>query len=37
VAYFLPALAYALIIVFAVASAKAKTYVHGAAAAVSGH
>jgi len=36
-AYFLPALAYALIIVFAVASANAKTYAHGTAAATAGH
>ena len=37
VAYFLPALAYALIIVFAVASANAKIFAHGSAAAASGH
>jgi MFS transporter, FHS family, L-fucose permease len=36
-AYFLPALAYALIIVFAVASAKAKTYAHGSATVAGGH
>jgi MFS transporter, FHS family, L-fucose permease len=37
VAYFLPAIAYALIVVFAVAAAGAKTYVHGTTAAASGH
>src|SRR5688572_13113628 len=36
-AYFLPAIAYALIVVFAVAAASAKTYVHGTTAAASGH
>ncbi len=36
-AYFLPALAYGLIVVFAVASSKAKTYEHGTSAAASGH
>jgi FHS family L-fucose permease-like MFS transporter len=36
-AYFLPAIAYALIVVFAVAAAGAKTYVHGTTAAASGH
>jgi FHS family L-fucose permease-like MFS transporter len=36
-AYFLPAAAYAIIVVFALASAKAKTYVHGSATAAAGH
>ena len=36
-AYFLPAVAYVLIVVFAIAAAKAKTYVHGTAAATAGH
>ncbi|MEO8016218.1 MAG: sugar MFS transporter [Pseudomonadota bacterium] len=36
-AYFLPALAYALIIIFAVASAGAKTYEHGSAGVTAGH
>jgi MFS transporter, FHS family, L-fucose permease len=36
-AYFLPAVAYALIVVFAVASFSAKTYEHGTAAATAGH
>ncbi len=36
-AYFLPAVAYALIVVFAVASLSAKTYEHGTAAATTGH
>jgi MFS transporter, FHS family, L-fucose permease len=36
-AYFLPAAAYALIVVFAVASANAKTYAHGTASATGGH
>lgn len=36
-AYFLPAAAYAIIVVFALASAKAKTYVHGSATATAGH
>ena len=36
-AYFLPALAYALIVVFAVAASNAKTYEHGTAAATAGH
>jgi MFS transporter, FHS family, L-fucose permease len=36
-AYFLPAAAYAIIVVFALASAKAKTYVHGSATASAGH
>jgi FHS family L-fucose permease-like MFS transporter len=36
-AYFLPAIAYAIIVVFALASAKAKTYVHGSATATAGH
>ena len=36
-AYFLPAVAYALIVVFAVASLSAKTYEHGTAAATAGH
>ena len=36
-AYFLPAVAYALIIVFAVASFSAKTYEHGTVAATAGH
>jgi FHS family L-fucose permease-like MFS transporter len=36
-AYFLPAAAYALIVIFAVASSKAKTYEHGTATAAAGH
>jgi len=36
-AYFLPAVAYALIVVFAVASFSAKTYEHGTVAATAGH
>jgi FHS family L-fucose permease-like MFS transporter len=36
-AYFLPAAAYAIIVVFAIASNKAKTYVHGTATAAAGH
>jgi len=36
-AYFLPAAAYAIIVVFAIASSKAKTYVHGTATATAGH
>jgi FHS family L-fucose permease-like MFS transporter len=36
-AYFLPAAAYAIIVVFALASSKAKTYVHGTATATAGH
>jgi FHS family L-fucose permease-like MFS transporter len=36
-AYFLPAVAYAIIVVFALASSKAKTYVHGTATASAGH
>jgi FHS family L-fucose permease-like MFS transporter len=36
-AYFLPAAAYAIIVVFAIAASKAKTYVHGASAAATGH
>jgi FHS family L-fucose permease-like MFS transporter len=36
-AYFLPAVAYAIIVVFAFASSKAKTYVHGTATATAGH
>ncbi|MEJ0084905.1 MAG: sugar MFS transporter [Pseudomonadota bacterium] len=36
-AYFLPAVAYAIIVVFAIASSSAKTYVHGTAAAAAGH
>jgi len=36
-AYFLPAAAYAIIVVFAIASAKAKTYVHGTATVTAGH
>ncbi|MEO8064632.1 MAG: sugar MFS transporter [Pseudomonadota bacterium] len=36
-AYFLPAVAYAIIVVFAIASSKAKTYVHGTATATAGH
>src|SRR6187399_1672036 len=36
-AYFLPAVAYALIVVFAVAALSAKTYAHGTAAATAGH
>ena len=36
-AYFLPAIAYALIVVFAIAATKAKTYEHGTAAATAGH
>jgi FHS family L-fucose permease-like MFS transporter len=36
-AYFLPAIAYAMIVVFAVSAAGAKTYVHGTAAAAAGH
>jgi len=37
VAYFLPAVAYALIVVFAVASTRAKIYQHGTATAAAGH
>ena len=36
-AYFLPAVAYAIIVVFALASSRAKTYVHGTATATAGH
>jgi MFS transporter, FHS family, L-fucose permease len=36
-AYFLPAIAYAMIVVFAVAATKAKTYQHGSAGATAGH
>ena len=36
-AYFLPAAAYAIIVIFAVAAGKAKTYVHGTAAIKGGH
>jgi len=36
-AYFLPAVAYAIIVVFAIASSRAKTYVHGTATATAGH
>jgi FHS family L-fucose permease-like MFS transporter len=36
-AYLLPAAAYAIIVVFAIASSRAKTYVHGTATATSGH
>jgi FHS family L-fucose permease-like MFS transporter len=36
-AYFLPAVAYALIVVFAVAATRAKTYEHGTTAAGAGH
>jgi FHS family L-fucose permease-like MFS transporter len=36
-AYFLPAAAYAIIVVFALAASKAKTYVHGATTAAAGH
>jgi MFS transporter, FHS family, L-fucose permease len=36
-AYFLPAVAYAIIVIFAVAASKAKTYVHGTAAIKGGH
>jgi FHS family L-fucose permease-like MFS transporter len=36
-AYFLPAVAYGLIVIFAVASSKAKTYQHGTVAATVGH
>ena len=36
-AYFLPAVAYALIVVFAVSATKAKTYEHGTTAAGAGH
>jgi len=36
-AYFLPAVAYALIVIFAVAATKAKTYEHGTAATGAGH
>jgi FHS family L-fucose permease-like MFS transporter len=36
-AYFLPAVAYAIIVGFAIASSKAKTYVHGSATATAGH
>jgi MFS transporter, FHS family, L-fucose permease len=36
-AYFLPAVAYAIIVVFAVAASKAKTYVHGTTAVNTGH
>jgi MFS transporter, FHS family, L-fucose permease len=36
-AYFLPAVAYALIVVFAIAATKAKTYEHGTATAGAGH
>jgi FHS family L-fucose permease-like MFS transporter len=37
VAYFLPALAYLMIVAFAIAATKAKTYEHGTAAATAGH
>jgi len=37
VAYFLPAVAYALIVVFAVAATRAKIYQHGTASAAAGH
>jgi len=37
VAYFLPAVAYALIVVFAVAATRAKIYQHGTATAAAGH
>jgi len=37
VAYFLPAVAYAIIVVFAIASGGAKKYVHGTATATAGH
>jgi MFS transporter, FHS family, L-fucose permease len=36
-AYFLPAVAYLLIVVFAVAATRARTYEHGSATAASGH
>jgi FHS family L-fucose permease-like MFS transporter len=36
-AYFLPAVAYAIIVVFAIAANSAKTYVHGTATATAGH
>jgi len=36
-AYFLPAVAYVLIVVFAVAATRAKTYQHGTATAAAGH
>jgi FHS family L-fucose permease-like MFS transporter len=36
-AYFLPAIAYAIIVVFAIAATKAKTYEHGSAGATAGH
>jgi FHS family L-fucose permease-like MFS transporter len=36
-AYFLPALAYGLIVVFAIAATKAPVYEHGTAAATTGH
>jgi FHS family L-fucose permease-like MFS transporter len=36
-AYFLPAAAYVLIVVFAIAATKAKTYEHGTAGASAGH
>jgi FHS family L-fucose permease-like MFS transporter len=36
-AYFLPAVAYLLIVVFAVAATRARTYAHGAATATAGH
>jgi FHS family L-fucose permease-like MFS transporter len=36
-AYFLPAAAYALIVVFAVAATRAPTYEHGTATATAGH
>jgi FHS family L-fucose permease-like MFS transporter len=36
-AYFLPAIAYTMIVVFAIAATKAKTYEHGSAGAAAGH
>ena len=36
-AYFLPAIAYALIVIFAISATKAKTYEHGTTAAGAGH
>jgi FHS family L-fucose permease-like MFS transporter len=36
-AYFLPAIAYALIVVFAISATKAKTYEHGTATSAAGH
>ena len=36
-AYFLPAVAYVLIVIFAIAATKAQTYEHGTTAAGAGH